>query len=75
MKHVKGYENLSHQNKELFDTVYKLHLSSMDKEVRSFHIDEQINEVKWDPMSDCLRVYFKNGKTYKYWKNKTWDQV
>lgn len=75
MKHVKGYANLSDQYKELFDTVYNLHLSSMDKKTRSEHTDEHILKVKWDLISDCLIVYFKNGNRYKYWKNKSWDPI
>ena len=75
MRHVIGYQSLSSAKKDLFDTVYNLHLSSMDPATRREHTDEHIHQVKWDPLSDCLIVTFKNGNRYKYWENKTWDKV
>lgn len=75
MKDVKGYDNLPNRKKELFDKVYNLHLSSMDERKRRMHTDEHIHKVEWDFLNDCLRVTFKNGNIYKYWKNETWDQI
>lgn len=75
MKHVQGYESLPDSCKELFDTVYKRHLASMDKKTRREHTDEHILKVKRDLTYDCLIVYFKNGNKYKYWKNNSWDPI
>lgn len=58
MDHVKGYEKLSLQQKELFENVYEKHLKAMGENQRRKYERSQIKEIKWDAEEKCLKVYW-----------------
>ena len=73
MAEVKGYNNLSECQKDIFDTVYKRHLSSMSSDKRVCYSEKYLEEIQID--SDDLAIYFNNGKCFKYKRNKTWQKI
>lgn len=73
MAEVKGYKDLTEHQKDLFDTVYKRHLASMNFEKRSQYTEVNLEEVH--PDGDDLVAHFNNGNKFKYMKNKTWQKI
>lgn len=69
MKSVKGYHELTSLEKECFDTIYSIHLSTI-KCYKLFkeHTDQNIVKVEKHYNKNCLYlyVYFKTGRKYKY---------
>lgn len=73
MSNIKGYEELTEQQKDTFDTVYKQHVSSLDSERRLYFTEENIEEIKAG--NKHLNVYFSNGQGFKYKRNNTWEKL
>lgn len=66
MMNVKGYAQLTDEQKQLFDETYKAHLSMMGNDTKAKHQEQNIEEIKWDKNKKCLKVYFDNGDWYHY---------
>lgn len=67
MKNVDGYVELTNYEKDYFDEIYKIHLSSFESH-KDFkrHTDQHIKRVQKSKTSNCLNVHFNTGKHYIY---------
>lgn len=72
MSGVRGYDELSEQEKDIFDAVYKRHVASMNQKRRFYFSENHIEEVQTN--SGDIAVYFNNGHCFKYKKNRTWKK-
>jgi len=71
MVSVKGYSNLTNEQKDLFDSVYKNHIMAMKAEMRKRYSEQHLEKVKAD--KGGIKVYFDNGEWFKYLKDGTWS--
>lgn len=71
MENVKGYVDLTDEQKKLLTETYSAHLQCMGTEMQAKHAIEHIKEVKWSAKEKCLQVYFDYGGYYQY-KDCTW---
>lgn len=62
---------LTKEHKQLFERVYKRHVSSMGMDARKKL--GNVNDVKWDSQEKCLKVYFESGDWWHYYTNGTWS--
>lgn len=64
---VKGYKDLTEEEKKLFKNVYKLHNSVIGADYK-----EGYKPVKVKAEGNKLRVDFTNGEYLYYYKDETW---
>lgn len=75
MEHIKGYSNLSDKQKNIFDTTYKRHLSSMSINKRMKFTENRIKEIKIGEEITIIKVYFDHGECFIYFRNYRWMKV
>ena len=77
MGHVEGYNLLSNEEKKLFDTTYKKHLSSMSLEERIKYAENSIRKIEIKKIDDAiptLKVYFEND-AFIYLPGNKWIKI
>jgi len=70
MKRIEGYKKLSNRQKDMFDQIYKKHLSSMSFEERRKYTESCIEKVEGEV--SIIKVYFKSGECYLYLPGNKW---
>jgi len=70
MEHVEGYKELSNWQKDMFDTVYKKHLSYMHMKERINYTEGRIKRIEGEV--SILKVHFDNGDSYLYLPENKW---
>lgn len=71
VSHVDGYFSLTEEQRNLFLTVYKKHLSGMGTVMRQNFMPQQIKEVKYDDTEKTVNVYFESD-WFHYASDNTW---
>ncbi|WP_085993596.1 recombinase family protein [Oceanobacillus senegalensis] len=70
---AKGYDKLTDLQKRIFNQTHPKHLESMKMDKRKEYDVQNIKKIKWDSREKCIKVYFKNGDWYHYFRDYTWD--
>jgi len=73
MKDVEGYDELTNEQKDMFDKTYKKHLSSMQRELRLAYTESHVQRIEGE--ISVLKVYFDNGDCYIYLPEYKWVKV
>lgn len=66
MSRVKGYHELTKQEKNIFDQEYRKHLASTHERQRIYYTESELKKV--EGKGNQVKVYFKNGHTFIYRK-------
>lgn len=70
-ENVKGFNNLTKNQKELLERVYKKHLRQMWEEDRGLYAIEKIKKVEWDNEENTVNIFFEDT-WWHYNQNDTW---
>jgi len=73
LAHVRGYHELYDWQKDLFDEMYKRHLSALSLETKRKYSEYYLQEVKVN--QENLMVYFAHGEVFEYSKDKSWRKI
>lgn len=77
MQHINGYDRLSIEEMDLFDTTYKKHLSSMKLEERINYSENNIQKIEVKRIEEgvsLLKVYYKD-EVFVYLPGHKWIKV
>ncbi|CAI8941529.1 hypothetical protein [Bacillus sp. IT-13CA1] len=74
MKKIPVAEHLTDEEYSLLLDVYANHNKSMKLDDRKGHTLSDIVKVARDPSEKSLIVYYKNGDSWRYSKDGTWNQ-
>lgn len=70
---MKGYDKLTDLQRRVFNQTYLKHLESLGYEKRKIYEMQNIKKIKWDNREKCIKVYFKNGDWFHYFRDNTWE--
>lgn len=70
MEAVRGYNQLTYSQKNLFDSTYKEHLSSISLDERRRY--SEYNIVRISQVSNYIKVQFACGEAFLYLQNGRW---
>lgn len=71
MMHVKGWNKLNSEMREIFMKIYRRHLRAMGEAEREKHNESNLVEIKVNQKEQCFDVYY-NHEHYKYFSDGTW---
>lgn len=75
MNYIQGYQQLTDEQKDMFDRTYKKHLASMSIDKRKEYAEDTILKIKAGTEENILKVHFKNGDCFIYFSNYQWVRV
>lgn len=71
IRKLKGYKELTDDQRNLFDRVYDKHIMLSIDEFMKYR-ESNITELEWIKAENCLRIRYKNGHTIHYSNDGTW---